>query len=154
MTQNPNSEFSETENALSEELHAKLTAEEICAEGDPSIKINEKENNSGTQKKGRGRPPKHGLSGTPTYRSFYQAKQRCTNSKCPDYAQYGGRGIEFRFQVIEGLVADIGTRPKEKTLDRIDFNGHYEAGNVRWADAEQQANNRRPASHYSNNWHR
>jgi hypothetical protein len=147
MTQNPNTECSEIEKAPPEELHGKLAPAELCAEGDPSIKIYEKENKSGTQKKGRGRPPKHGLSGTRTYRSFSEAKQRCTNSNNPDYPQYGGRGIEFRFQSVEELVADIGLRPVDKTLDRIDPNGHYEAGNVRWADDKQQANNRRLPSH-------
>ena len=153
MQQNPIAECNEIEKASSEELHAKLATPELCAEGDPSTKY-EKESNSGTKKKGRGRPPKHGLSGTRTYRSFHEAKQRCRNTKCPDYPQYGGRGIQFRFQSVKELVAEIGLRPKDKTLDRKDFNGHYEAGNVRWADAKQQANNRRPASYYSNNWHR
>ena len=153
MQQNPIAECNEIEKASSEELHAKLAIPELCAEGDPSTKY-EKESNSGTKKKGRGRPPKHGLSGTRTYRSFHEAKQRCKNIKCPDYPQYGGRGIEFRLQSVKELVADIGLRPADKTLDRKDFNGHYEAGNVRWADAKEQANNRRPPSRYSNNWHR
>jgi hypothetical protein len=68
--------------------------------------------------------------------------QRCTNPKNPDYQQYGGRGIEFRFTSPTELVAAIGMRPAGMTLDRIDSGGHYEVGNVRWATPKEQANNR------------
>lgn len=134
------------------------TFRELNPESHPSIKIKiEEENKSETKKKPRGRPKTHGLSGTPTYRSFHEAKQRCENPKNPDYPTYGGRGIQFRLQSLQELVNEIGERPAGKTLDRINSNKHYEAGNLRWASATEQANNRRPPStyrHCSGDWYR
>lgn len=54
---------------------------------------------------------------------------------------------------MEELVAEIGLRPAGKTLDRINSNGHYETGNVRWVNPTEQAQNRRPSFSY-HNWHR
>lgn len=76
------------------------------------------------------------------------AKQRCTNPNDVGYANYGGRGIEFRFESIaqaaDWIIANMGYRPsKEHSIDRIDVNGHYEAGNLRWATSTEQANNKR-----------
>lgn len=40
--------------------------------------------------------------------------------------------------------ADLGPRPsKRHTLDRLDVNGNYEPGNVRWATAAEQMQNQR-----------
>jgi hypothetical protein len=81
---------------------------------------------------------------TPEYTSYVGAKARCTNPASPDYKNYGGRGIEFRFESFEQFRNTLGLKPsKDHSIDRIDVNGHYEPGNVRWASrAEQQLNKR------------
>jgi hypothetical protein len=74
------------------------------------------------------------------------AKRRCKNGK--DFANYGGRGIEFRFTGFEQFYAELGPRPSpEHSLDRIDNDGHYEPGNVRWATQSQQQKNKRINAH-------
>lgn len=75
---------------------------------------------------------------SPEYRSYTNARTRCTNPKCKDFKHYGGRGIEFRFTSFEQFFAEVGQRPAGMTLDRIRVDGHYEPGNVRWADAREQ----------------
>jgi hypothetical protein len=82
---------------------------------------------------------------SPTYVSYTQARQRCTNKKNEHWKGYGGRGIEFRFSSFFEFLAVVGLRPKGKTLDRINVNGngHYEPGNIRWATPLEQRHNRR-----------
>ena len=86
---------------------------------------------------------RHGLSHTPISESYYGAKGRCDNKSNARYKDYGGRGIEFRFNSVMELFDEIGHRPKGLTLDRIENNGHYEKGNVRWATYYVQAQNQR-----------
>jgi len=76
------------------------------------------------------------------------AKQRCTNANCAHYANYGGRGIEFRFPSMrafaEWVLLNLGPRPSAAhSLDRIDNMRHYEPGNLRWATRSEQARNKR-----------
>ena len=76
------------------------------------------------------------------------AKSRCQNRNDSAYANYGGRGIEFRFSSVRGfaewVLDNLGSRPSpEHSLDRIDNNRHYEPGNLRWATRTEQARNKR-----------
>jgi hypothetical protein len=79
---------------------------------------------------------------SPAYASYCSALGRCTNPNDPAYINYGGRGIEFRFISFEEFFAELGECPKYLTLDRIDNDGHYEKGNVRWATRAVQNRNR------------
>lgn len=89
---------------------------------------------------------KHGGVGTPEYESFNAAKKRCNPLRKDKFPDHAGRGIEFRFNSFEEFLAEVGSRPEPKfdySLDRIDNDGHYEPGNVKWATKKQQARNRR-----------
>lgn len=93
----------------------------------------------------RDRVTKHGAYQQAEYGIYCAAKVRCTNPKHNSYKYYGERGIEFRFDSYESFLTEVGKRPTPKhSIDRIDVNGHYEIGNVRWATATEQMANRRP----------
>lgn len=84
-----------------------------------------------------------------TYNSWRNMIQRCTNKNHEQYQDYGGRGItvceQWRRSFLK-FVQDMGKRPKGKSLDRRDPNGSYTPDNCCWADAKEQANNRRRAA--------
>jgi hypothetical protein len=77
------------------------------------------------------------------YTAYRNAHARCTNPKCDKFSYYGGRGIKFLFTSFEQFFTELGTKPKGRTLDRINNNGNYEPGNVRWATKDQQNANKR-----------
>ncbi len=80
---------------------------------------------------------------------FNGIKYRCYNPNCPSYHRYGGRGIslyagwlndfESFYQYISALA---GYGEWGLTLDRINNDGNYEPGNLRWATGVQQQQNR------------
>lgn len=92
---------------------------------------------------------KHGYcrsKNSPEYVSYLAARARCNNPNDEHYPNWGGRGIEFRFSSFEEFHAEVGDRPVPKflfSIGRIDNNGHYERGNVRWETDTQQNRNRR-----------
>jgi len=84
------------------------------------------------------------------YHRCSSAQQRCQNRQHPYYADYGGRGICFGFDSPISMVAyviglDGFTRAVKDglTLDRVDNNGDYAPGNLRWASIKTQLANRR-----------
>ena len=87
---------------------------------------------------------KHGMSHSKEYMKFSVAKDRCNNQNNARFKDYGGRGIKFLFNSFADFFAELGICPTGLTLDRIDNNGNYEHGNVRWATWEQQFSTRRP----------
>jgi hypothetical protein len=87
----------------------------------------------------------HGKSRSEEYRIWSNMKQRCTNPKSTHFASYGGRGITLcpAWHLFENFHRDVGDRPKDATLERVDNEKGYEPGNVIWASRLVQASNRR-----------
>jgi hypothetical protein len=81
------------------------------------------------------------------YGSYGHMKRRCYDKKDISFPRYGGRGIVVCVRWLNSFpnfCKDVGPHPgKEMSLDRIDVNGNYEPGNVRWATHEEQCQNTR-----------
>jgi hypothetical protein len=91
---------------------------------------------------------RRGATNTPEYNSFRGAKARCTDPKNTRWKDYGGRGIQFKFSSFVEFLKELGLRPEPKNLysvERMNNEGHYEPGNVRWATRSEQAHNKRPS---------
>jgi hypothetical protein len=82
---------------------------------------------------------------SPTYYSWHNMIKRCTMPSCIQYKDYGGRGISIceEWLSFESFLADMGERPKGKTLDRINMNGNYDPTNCKWSTVAEQNINKR-----------
>lgn len=86
------------------------------------------------------------LSRTPEYVAWSDMKGRCLNENFKNYLHYGGRGIKVCvkwLESFENFYKDMGDRPKNCSLDRIDVDGDYSPKNCRWSDQHTQNSNKR-----------
>jgi hypothetical protein len=74
---------------------------------------------------------------------------RCTKPTHAAYANYGGRGIKVCPEWLDVTVflayldAELGPCPPGHSLDRVDNEGDYVPGNLRWATRSEQSRNQR-----------
>jgi hypothetical protein len=87
----------------------------------------------------------HGKCKTKAYRSWKKMRDRCFNPNDTYYHNYGGRGINVcdRWNDFQNFFDDMGERPENRSLDRINNDGDYEPANCRWATKDQQEKNKR-----------
>ncbi|KKK52272.1 hypothetical protein LCGC14_3106590 [marine sediment metagenome] len=78
---------------------------------------------------------------------FNDIKQRCDNPNCESFENYGGRGIKNKFGSLDEfrdyVTNELKVDPRGLQVDRIDNDGHYEKGNIRFVTAKVNMNNRR-----------
>ncbi|KKN68772.1 hypothetical protein LCGC14_0447920 [marine sediment metagenome] len=80
---------------------------------------------------------------------FINIKQRCNDPKIKSYKNYGGRGIKCLFksfnEFADHVINELKVDPRDLTVDRINNDGHYEPGNIRFVT--QAENNRNKRKH-------
>lgn len=89
---------------------------------------------------------KHGMTGTKVFDAWVNIKQRTCNPNMRAWKRYGGRGIKVCDEWKNDFIAffnHVGNPPFDRAqIDRINNDGHYEPGNVRWATPKQNARNK------------
>ena len=97
----------------------------------------------------------HGMSHTSEHDVWERIKGKCHNPNNKAFKNYGARGITMCAEWMNDFPAFlnyVGPKPSsEHSLDRIDNEKGYEPGNVRWATAKEQANNRRNSQTFTLN---
>lgn len=93
---------------------------------------------------------KHDKWGTKIYKCWDNMKSRCLNPHATGYENWGGRGISIyepwihSFDSFYDYVSKLPGFGKDGLqLDRINNDGNYEPGNLRWATRREQTLNSR-----------
>lgn len=87
----------------------------------------------------------HGLSNTPTHRIWMGLRNRCNNQNNRIYKFYGGKGIKVcpEWNDFNTFLNDMGERPAEMEIDRIDPTADYCKDNCRWVTKKQNRSTQR-----------
>jgi len=97
------------------------------------------------------RSKRHGLTKTTCYNAWFNMKQRCTNAKGDDVKNYQNRGIMYckEWEHFLNFYRDVGDKPANTYLDRIDNEKGYSKENCKWSTPAESALNKRS----SKTWH-
>jgi len=97
---------------------------------------------------GKHNSTKHGhttkYSFSPTYNSWVSMISRCHKPYSAKYKNYGAKGIfvcDAWKNSFQEFLKDMGERPDNKTIDRIDGSKGYFKENCRWASIKEQQRN-------------
>lgn len=84
---------------------------------------------------------KHGMHESREYSTWENMIQRCTNPNARKYFLYGGRGVTICDEWItsfKSFYRDMGNRPDNTSLDRIDSEKGYYKENCKWSNPREQ----------------
>lgn len=92
----------------------------------------------------RARATRHGMARSSEHNIWKTMISRCGNPNNKSYHRYGGRGIAVcdRWKIYENFYADMGPRPRGRTIERINNDVGYCPDNCRWASSVDQGNNK------------
>lgn len=100
---------------------------------------------AGEAKRCVGKNHNFSINHRPEYGAWDAMIRRCTEPNHSSFVNYGGRGIVVSDDWLSfmNFFKDMGQRPNNCELDRIDNDGPYSKNNCRWVSRSQNNRNKR-----------